>query len=239
MRTGILLGSVVALLLVGCGKKETPAADAATVAPPETKPATTAPPETKPPETTAPPETKPPETAAPTTPPPETKADEDAGTAPADDAAAPTAADDAAAPTAAEEVAGAEAHAYQIAVAAPAKPFRDMSDEEKGTYMKEVVVPAMRERFQHFDGEEFAKVNCATCHGPNPKDRKFEMPNPESTKLPTTMEGFEKLMAKEPKAVEFMGDVVVPTMATLLGEEPFNPETGKGFGCFVCHMKEE
>jgi len=223
MRSQLLLGSVVALVLVACGKKETPGADAATVAPPETKPATVAPPETKPPET------KPHETTAP----PTTAAEADAGVAPADDAAAPTAA---------EEVAAGEPtkpHEYQVAVAAPPKPFHDMADEEKGTYMKEVVVPAMRERFQHFDGEEFAKFNCATCHGPNPKERKFEMPNPESTKLPTTQEGFAKLMEKEGKAVEFMGKVVVPTMATLLGEEPFNPETGKGFGCFACHMKEE
>jgi hypothetical protein len=30
----------------------------------------------------------------------------------------------------------------------------------------------------------------------------------------------------------------VPKMAGLLGEEPYNPETGKGFGCFSCHPTE-
>jgi hypothetical protein len=38
--------------------------------------------------------------------------------------------------------------------------------------------------------------------------------------------------------VAFMGKKVVPTIANLLGEEPFDPKTGKGLGCFECHTKK-
>jgi hypothetical protein len=37
--------------------------------------------------------------------------------------------------------------------------------------------------------------------------------------------------------VKFMGERVVPEMAKLLHEEPYNPETHQGFGCFHCHVK--
>jgi hypothetical protein len=36
-------------------------------------------------------------------------------------------------------------------------------------------------------------------------------------------------------AAKFMKETVVPTMAGLLRVEPYNPETGSGFGCFHCH----
>ena len=120
----------------------------------------------------------------------------------------------------------------------PPKPWHDLSDDEKKAHMKDVIMPAMKQRFQAFDGEEFAKFTCATCHGANARDVKFEMPNPELTKLPETREGFEKLAQTKQKALDFMGQVVMPDMATMLGEPPFDPATNKGFSCYNCHTKQ-
>lgn len=117
----------------------------------------------------------------------------------------------------------------------PPKPFHDMTEIEQKQHMKQVVLPVMRARFQQFDPEEFAKVNCATCHGKGAMEGKFEMPNPELTKLPKTHEGFLELAKTKAKALDFMGKVVMPAMATMMGEPPFDPATGKGFGCFECH----
>jgi len=120
----------------------------------------------------------------------------------------------------------------------PPKPFDDMTEIEQKQHMKQVVLPVMRARFQQFDPEQFAKVNCVTCHGKGALEGKFELPNPELTKLPKTREGFMKLAETKQKTLDFMGKVVVPAMAIMVGEAPFDPATQKGFGCFECHTTE-
>jgi hypothetical protein len=42
-------------------------------------------------------------------------------------------------------------------------------------------------------------------------------------------------MAEKPAIMKFMGEQVVPAMATAMGEPPFDPATHKGFGCGGCH----
>ncbi len=37
---------------------------------------------------------------------------------------------------------------------------------------------------------------------------------------------------------QVMASEVIPAMAALLGQEPFNAETGEGFGCGGCHIIE-
>jgi cytochrome c553 len=121
--------------------------------------------------------------------------------------------------------------------AGPPKPWKDMSAQERGKYMKDVVMPRMRVAFQTFDAEQFKKVGCDTCHGKEGKARKFKMPNPEMYALPTTPAAFAPILEKKPKMVQFMGEVVKPQMAALLGLpelDPKKPEAG-GFGCFACH----
>jgi hypothetical protein len=118
------------------------------------------------------------------------------------------------------------------------KSFQDMDHDERAAFMKGVVLPTMSAHFRKFDAEEFAKINCATCHGDGAKDKSFEMPNPKLPKLPADPAGFAKLAAEHPQAVEFMKGTVVPEMARMLGEPIYDPATGKGFGCFECHTKQ-
>lgn len=124
----------------------------------------------------------------------------------------------------------------------PPKPWKEMTAQERGKYMKDVVVPHMKPAFQAFDADEFKKFDCATCHGTKAKARKFKMPNPGLPALPATPAGFAPLMEKKPKMMKFMGEVVKPHMAALLGLpefDPKQPEAG-GFGCTGCHtLKKE
>ena len=66
-------------------------------------------------------------------------------------------------------------------------------------------------------------------------DGKFKMPNPKLPKLSFT-DGFKKHMDKKPEITKFMMEKVVPEMATLLGTQPYDPKTQKGFGCAGCHV---
>ena len=113
------------------------------------------------------------------------------------------------------------------------KAFHDMEPGEKLQHMKTVVAPAMAKTFQEFDAKEFAEFGCTTCHGPGAKDGKFDMPNPLLPPLD------KKLMDKHPAATKFMMEKVVPEMAALLGEEPYDPAKGEGFGCMECHTEKK
>ena len=65
------------------------------------------------------------------------------------------------------------------------------------------------------------------------------MPNAKLPQLPTSKEGFMALQQKKPDAVKFMGTVVKPKMAELLGLSEWSPQNMSGFGCYQCHTKEE
>jgi hypothetical protein len=117
-------------------------------------------------------------------------------------------------------------------------PFDKLTSEEKAEFMKKKVVPAMKIEFQKFDAKTFANFGCKTCHGKDPKATKFKMPNPELPKL-----DFAALQAgkQKPKMAEFMGKVVKPEMAKILGEKEFDgkdPKAG-GFGCLECHEQKK
>jgi mono/diheme cytochrome c family protein len=103
--------------------------------------------------------------------------------------------------------------------------------------MKTVVYPKMKEEFIGYDAKRYGEMTCITCHGDGAKDGSFKMPNPKLPKLPGDEAGFKALAAKMPAAAKFMGTHVVPAMAKMLGEAPYDPQTQKGFGCFECHTK--
>jgi hypothetical protein len=118
-------------------------------------------------------------------------------------------------------------------VAAPDKSFDDMNPGERVKFMKNVVVPEMEKLFVAHDAEEFSDFGCTTCHGPGANNGDYHMPTDSLPKLT------KKLTESHPKDTEFMAKQVVPTMAKLLGEEPYSPETNSGFGCMGCHKSGE
>ena len=117
---------------------------------------------------------------------------------------------------------------------APSVHFDDLSEDEKKQYMKNVVLPKMKELFVSVDAKHYGNMNCVNCHGASAKKGEFEMPNKDLPKLDPTG-NFKK---HDPAVVKFMAEQVVPQMAALLGEPQYDPKTQEGFGCFDCHTKK-
>jgi hypothetical protein len=109
------------------------------------------------------------------------------------------------------------------------------SHDQKMAYMKSAVMPEMGGLFRDFDGKRYAETKCTLCHGSGAKDGSFKMPNPELPKLDVSPAGLKAMHEKKAAVAEFMGKKVVPAMAHLLGEPPFDMKTHKGFGCMECH----
>jgi len=111
-----------------------------------------------------------------------------------------------------------------------------MDKAARGKYMKDVVMPKMKEVFTAFD-PKYSDMKCTTCHGSAAMSGSFAMPNAELPKLPEDMAKFKELAAKNPKMTEFMLKQVKPEMAKLLNEPEWTPESKTGFGCTNCHTK--
>jgi hypothetical protein len=116
-------------------------------------------------------------------------------------------------------------------------PWKDLTKQQRGKYMKEVVFPRMKDLFTAFDPDIFAGFSCSTCHGAGAKDHSFTMPNPDIFVLPSTPAEFAPLMQKKPKWVKFMSETVTPQMAALLGMKQYDPADPRPdtFGCLACH----
>jgi hypothetical protein len=172
--------------------------------------------------------------AQPTTPsnPPATETS-DAGPAPAASASA--------APVA-EAVDAAPPPAPSATAAAPSGPpgapgpgeWDSWSHDQKLDYMKSTIMPKAAAMFHDFDAKKYADAKCTLCHGAGAKNGTFKMPNPGLPKLDLSEAGFKALKDKHPKVLEFM-ETVVHENASLLGEQPYDPATQKGFGCMECH----
>lgn len=121
-------------------------------------------------------------------------------------------------------------------ITGPPTPWDEMEDSEKAAYMRDRVVPVMKPLFVAFNPQEYAEFGCKTCHGPDAREREFEMPNPHNEALfPTGSAEQVAMVAKHPEEVRFMINKVVPTMQALLGLEEYDPVRGTGFSCFFCH----
>lgn len=124
---------------------------------------------------------------------------------------------------------GGEADATPVA-------WADMTPEQRGAYMRDTVVPTMAPLFQAVDAEEYAEFGCRNCHGENARDVHFAMPNGVHPLNPADIPAV--FQSDEPMA-QLMTQSVWPRMAELLGEPPFDPETGEGFSCMNCHATAE
>jgi hypothetical protein len=110
--------------------------------------------------------------------------------------------------------------------------------EQKLAWMKAGVMPKMHDLFAGFDATRYGAANCKTCHGKGAADGTFTMPNVDLPKLDPTPAGFADLAKTKAKVFDFMMKQVVPTMASLVGEPPYDMKTNSGFGCFECHTKK-
>jgi len=125
---------------------------------------------------------------------------------------------------------------------APKIPWKHKTHEQRLEYMGLYVLDRMGTLFAEWKPDEFSAENafrCQTCHGDGfdrpPVD--FHMP-----RVAFALEADDPIggaMRYDPVAAKFMVERVVPTMAELLSEEPYQPATGRGtFGCFRCHPKK-
>jgi hypothetical protein len=109
--------------------------------------------------------------------------------------------------------------------------------DDKLAWMKKTVSPKMHDLFVAVDTPRYGDMSCKTCHGEGAIEGSFTMPNPELPKLDPSPAGFEKLSKTNPKMFEFMVKQVEPTLASLIGEKPYDEKTKLGFNCFRCHTK--
>lgn len=112
----------------------------------------------------------------------------------------------------------------------------DMTPEQRGRFMAEVVVPQMRPVFQQHDAERYASFGCVTCHGENAHDVGFRMPNGLH---PLTHADITATFQSQDPSATWMTQQVWPQMAALLNEPQFDPQTGTGFSCMNCHANGE
>lgn len=117
------------------------------------------------------------------------------------------------------------------AAAAPEKWSEALTHEQKAAFMKTHVVPRMAPIFQAVNAERYKEFGCKTCHGPEFKDHP-----PEFLPALEFKDGKLTAMTEKPEITKFMMEKVVPEMANILGEQPYNPETKTGFGCGECHQ---
>lgn len=127
-----------------------------------------------------------------------------------------------------------ERPAVERAVAVP-KRFAEMDDTERREHMATVVVPRMARLFEAADASRWAGLSCQTCHGYSVPGAPMVRPQNTLPRLTLSGDGLQKLKAKHPEVTTFMAEVVVPAMAEAMGETPFDPATGEGFGCAGCH----
>ena len=125
-----------------------------------------------------------------------------------------------------------------IGINAPPTPWHDMSDEARVDWMVGQVLPIAAQDFSTYDADRYSSVTCATCHGSNADAVHYHLPSPQLPVLPAPGSPDWERMSHTP-VFTFMHEVVTPTMAAQLGEEPYNPATNSGFGCFECHTRRE
>lgn len=141
------------------------------------------------------------------------------------------------APATGEDAQPAPAQAEETEPGAPEVAWSDKTFKQRQEFMGIYVMPKMKETFQAHSAEAFQGFKCQTCHGDDMKEKNFAMPT--DSILPLSKENtIQAAMEYDEEVTKFMVDEVVPQMATLLKTEPYNPETGQGFGCFGCHPAE-
>jgi hypothetical protein len=120
-------------------------------------------------------------------------------------------------------------------IGAPKIPWAQKTRAQRQDYMGIYVLPRMEKLFKEWRPQGFADFRCQNCHGDN-----FDKP-PVDFKMPRVSFPLKAddpvggAMKYDAEATKFMMEKVLPTMAELLGEKPYDQKTGQGFSCFRCH----
>jgi len=135
---------------------------------------------------------------------------------------------------AASESPPAEEAEAELEPGAPGVPWKDKTFDQRQEWMGVAFYPAMKKSFQAHDEVAFKSFKCQTCHGEDMKERNFAMPSDSIFPL-DPKDPIKASLEYDEAITKFMMEQVVPEAAKLLDMEPYNPETGQGFGCFGCH----
>lgn len=115
--------------------------------------------------------------------------------------------------------------------------WSDLDFQARQGFMAQTVMPAMQPLFAAYDARFADAFTCNTCHGSDLVEFAMpaDIPALSGAELSTfTFEGEGRQAIANQMATE-----IVPKMAELLGEEPYDPATETGtFGCFSCHAIE-
>jgi hypothetical protein len=149
-------------------------------------------------------------------------------------AGAPTDTSAAAASAAPASSSGAAAPASSSAggsdnVTVPATWSKDLPKPQQGAFMKANVVPPLSAAFKAHDATKYGDFGCKTCHGHPFADPHDFLPH-------LTFSGGAITQFKDkPEMSKWMHEVVEPTMAKAMGQQPYDMKTNTGFGCKGCH----
>lgn len=120
---------------------------------------------------------------------------------------------------------------------APDVPWAEKTAKQRQEFMGVVVLPATKKLFKAYNETQYKGFKCQTCHGDDMNDTKFKMPSDSIYPLSKT-DTIKASMDYDKEMTTFMLEQVLPETAKLLGTEPYDPKTGKGFSCFGCHPAE-
>jgi hypothetical protein len=111
----------------------------------------------------------------------------------------------------------------------PATWSKDLPKPQQGAFMKANVMPPMSAAFKAHDATKYGDFSCKTCHG-----HPFQDPHdflPHLTFTGGTITQFKD----KPEISKWMHEVVEPSMAKAMGQQPYDMKTNTGFGCKGCH----
>ena len=95
---------------------------------------------------------------------------------------------------------------------------------ERHEIMTFTLLPNIARRFQQFEGTEYPRISCATCHGTDAEDVHYRMP----ASLPPLDP--DRMPDPRSRISRFMSDVVVPMTDRMM-------QAGGTVTCFSCHPR--
>jgi hypothetical protein len=106
--------------------------------------------------------------------------------------------------------------------------WEELSFDQRKLFMREMVLPTVAPLLHDFDAQRFAAVSCKTCHGSGAQSGDFALPSPD---VPSLSSETLKNPGDDLKPImEFMRNVLKPTMSDLLGKRDM-----AALRCSACH----